>query len=72
MDARLLRSLTASQALSMSAFRPRQSGDRRDLGIGFSMRRVAYFERDPPDGFEIIGRGGGETGFDNIHAQARQ
>ena len=55
------------------AFRSaRQPGNDRDFSIGFSCWGIAHFLRDPADSFQVIRRSGRESGFDDVHAQARQ
>ena len=52
-------------------FAARQPSDDGDLALT-RPRWIAHFNRDPSDSFQVIGRGGWESRFDDIHAEARQ
>ena len=52
--------------------RARQSCDDGDFRIGITLGRVAHFDSNSSDSFQIIWRGGRESSFDNVHAHARQ
>ena len=63
-------SRTACHALSMSPFVARARPQM--MGALAAIRWVAHLDRDAAHGFQIVGRGGGESRFDDIDAEPRQ
>ncbi len=73
MDARLLRlSDSFPRFINIRFIRARQPGNHRDLRLRLTDGWSANLNRYPSDSFEVVGRSGWKSGFDDIHAHARQ